>query len=555
MAEPQALAAQLKAEGNALFLKKDYKLAHARYTQAIKEDGNNAILYANRAACCLGLQKFLDAATDAKKATEIDATYAKGWARLAVAQGNLGSIQRSIDAWKKAIAALSDNAGSIAEQKQLKEYQAELKAAEERLQHAECRVIPTIPISSARGHTPWQRGLAMEKEIVAKYNQDPSGRYRSSAMVIVQAYVEWKSGLDKMNSLKRIGGRSHSGQMMMGSTGGIEGFSNAILRDDRVFHLSQNDWVARYNDQVTLEALQTGAWTEGGPELIKTEAIKRQRTQGWNSVRRAITTTIRSYIMRGFMEATVKNNHSAGVEFIGRALEILRWGCETWKDVAQDDKGAIFQESFVRGVHALYIEIYMKACIDSNDTDHFSLETLLNEAEELLDHCDKHVMSPMTALDHGFALSFGSYPKGKGYSMIGFYHARTAAKLFTQPQYDAEAILQHYKDAAEAYLTAARYHPEDDELYIWFLACAIQNFFLAGTPIRTILPLMAKLRLAMPDVLKIWEFSSLMQGGRAAFTSTLEVEEDILAGLKTGQFTLDSEVVPEPMKRLVPVRK
>jgi hypothetical protein len=50
-------AAQLKEEGNALFAQKKYQLASAKYTKAIEEDGKNAVLFANRAACNLSLRK------------------------------------------------------------------------------------------------------------------------------------------------------------------------------------------------------------------------------------------------------------------------------------------------------------------------------------------------------------------------------------------------------------------------------------------------------------------------------------------------------------------
>jgi hypothetical protein len=49
--------AQLKEQGNALYIKKNYTLAIAKYTKAIALDGNNAVLYANRAACQLALQQ------------------------------------------------------------------------------------------------------------------------------------------------------------------------------------------------------------------------------------------------------------------------------------------------------------------------------------------------------------------------------------------------------------------------------------------------------------------------------------------------------------------
>lgn len=51
-------AAELKAEGNNLYTKKKYAEAYEKYTAAIVEDANNAVLYANRAACSLGQHKW-----------------------------------------------------------------------------------------------------------------------------------------------------------------------------------------------------------------------------------------------------------------------------------------------------------------------------------------------------------------------------------------------------------------------------------------------------------------------------------------------------------------
>lgn len=50
-------AQQLKADGNKLFSQQDFKGAYAKYSEAIAEDGTNAVLYANRAACSIGLKK------------------------------------------------------------------------------------------------------------------------------------------------------------------------------------------------------------------------------------------------------------------------------------------------------------------------------------------------------------------------------------------------------------------------------------------------------------------------------------------------------------------
>lgn len=59
MSSPNASEAdRLKAEGNALFAKKNFKGAYKKYTEALKHDDKNPILYSNRAACSLGLNRY-----------------------------------------------------------------------------------------------------------------------------------------------------------------------------------------------------------------------------------------------------------------------------------------------------------------------------------------------------------------------------------------------------------------------------------------------------------------------------------------------------------------
>jgi stress-induced-phosphoprotein 1 len=53
------MAVELKAEGNELFIQKQYDQAARKFTQAIELDGTNAILYANRAACHQLLKRFV----------------------------------------------------------------------------------------------------------------------------------------------------------------------------------------------------------------------------------------------------------------------------------------------------------------------------------------------------------------------------------------------------------------------------------------------------------------------------------------------------------------
>lgn len=48
-------AALLKTEGNTFFVAKKWIKAQSKFTEAIELDKENAVLYSNRAACCLQL--------------------------------------------------------------------------------------------------------------------------------------------------------------------------------------------------------------------------------------------------------------------------------------------------------------------------------------------------------------------------------------------------------------------------------------------------------------------------------------------------------------------
>ena len=56
-AKTKALAAELKEEGNKLFIAQDHAAAYHKYSEAIDVDESNAILYANRAACLMSMHK------------------------------------------------------------------------------------------------------------------------------------------------------------------------------------------------------------------------------------------------------------------------------------------------------------------------------------------------------------------------------------------------------------------------------------------------------------------------------------------------------------------
>merc|ERR1712059_112771 len=77
------LAEEKKEEGNQLYKLKSYRGALVKYSEAIDLCPQCASFYGNRSACYLMLGQPRQALEDAKTSTSLDASFEKGWTRLA----------------------------------------------------------------------------------------------------------------------------------------------------------------------------------------------------------------------------------------------------------------------------------------------------------------------------------------------------------------------------------------------------------------------------------------------------------------------------------------
>ncbi|KAL1738541.1 hypothetical protein HDZ31DRAFT_13725, partial [Schizophyllum fasciatum] len=312
---------QLKEEGNALFVKKQYGLAALKYTEAIELDEDNAILWANRAACRLNTRQYMDAASDAEKvscgehlafavfnqraqATEINPTYAKAWARLATAHDALHDYRYSTDAWQKALDSLPRENLNASEQKQKEQYAAGLEAAQAIINKPP-QPAPVVYMRLTDEH-PW----VVAQRLIEQYQRTMF--LNSSAWIINEAYNTFKEGLDLMGEMKQ----QTDGKGMTWITarlGVVESLVNALILDKRVFH-AQSNFFELIRKQVMSECMTVNAWTKTGPETIMREVPTRLEREGWDSVRPALSVTIRSWILRAFLGAGIQQSHDTALE-------------------------------------------------------------------------------------------------------------------------------------------------------------------------------------------------------------------------------------------------
>ncbi|CAL1696596.1 unnamed protein product [Somion occarium] len=531
--QQRPLAVKLKDEGNALFIKKQYADAYVKFSQAIALDDKNAIFWANRAACLLSMERHLDAAHDARKATTLDHLYPKAWARLATAESALRDHENSAVHWEMALQMLPIENVSPAEIQQRQYYMEQLSIAKVKVQalkRSEAGFSVATP-----DQTPFQRALSLENELRSRTTEKAS----SSGWVLIAAYRDFKQGVENLKMLKQYG--SGPGAIIMGHAGALTDISNGVLRDSRIFHIDGPDFISAYNRQVSTEAQRWGALTEGGTDRVTSEILKLQQAKGWDVARPALSTTVRACVMRGFLESHLKQDHDVGEEFLRRALEVLEWGNSgPWGAVPFENKGTIFKKSFIQGVHVLHMKTYMQGYLHCpGPQSRFPLEKLYDEASQVMFESSL-VEKEMEShdVDPGFSSCY-PYPKGYAYAMIGFCHAQMAEQ-------QVGAACSHFLQAATSYSQAAEQFPRDDENYCWYLYASLVNLWRCGTPIKDTLLIMKNIREAIPEMMKIWEHSALARQGRdEALQHVLQTEEGILEGLLNDTYKMDDMILPE----------
>ncbi|KAK0469496.1 uncharacterized protein EV420DRAFT_1494816 [Desarmillaria tabescens] len=528
-------ATQLKDEGNKLFSQRNFSGAILKYAEAIVADENNAVLYANRAACYLNTKEYLNAVSDAKQAITIDPKYAKAYARLATAHDMLSEYWQSVEDWQKALDALPTENPTDAEIKQREQYQAGLKTSQAALEKLMAQPDRHFALPAREtSQLPWVAAEALLPRLAVE------GNYNSSAWIICTAAKEFIDGVNKMKTTTKVGAA------LVGHLGVIASISNAVLADNRAFHISDPRFVSMYNLQVQHEATNHGAWTDAGPAQIKKEVHARLQTGGWNSVRPAISVSIRCLIMRAFLEGSLRGLHNLELEFLTTVLEILEWGREVFRDVPREERGTVFDLTFVRGVRNMHLHALMETYATNPSGNEQYLEELLKRANDLIREVDENPPpESLRTTNPGFKLAYYDYCKGHALAMKGFYYNKVGNSLASK---DRSKGIQAYSAAGHAYLAAAECFPPDDECYSWFLHCAIQAMWGCGTPVCVQLEAMEKLRKSLPEMKKIWSCSQMSKGGTIELCeSMIKTETSLRDMVAKGEVSLDDCVSPQEL--------
>ncbi|KAI0651479.1 hypothetical protein C8Q79DRAFT_37533 [Trametes meyenii] len=516
-----SLALKLKNEGNGLFVKKDFPAAYKKYTEAIVHDAENAILYSNRAACSLSLNRYLDAHTNATKATELDPSHVKSWARLASACTGLGKHGSAVTAWERALTALPSETLSHEQQKQKDKYATELATAVARV-----RAPPAatgnyvVQTKNQEENLPWNRAIAIAQRA------QPNLLWNTSAWSIICAYQDWSTAVNNMFKVESY--RTPVGMNYCGRAGVIEQLTNAITEDTRTFEIRGGQaFFEQYNKQALFEITKTQAWADASAQGVMEDAPRRLASQGWGAVRPALSVTVRGWIMRAFIQDNLTNDTDAALDFYASAVEVLRWGIARWPDVPVKDKGAIFQESFLRSVKCLRLDALTRAYTKNpGSASKYLLSEILAGAEDLIEQLASAPKEPVD-LSYATFLCFTRYPLAQAHCLLGFYHRHTA-KNIRNAKGPTSKIYEHLKASAKAYVDAADVYPPDDERGIMCLCWAVEAFLETGIQAGEMLTLLNRMHDALPAMRAIWEHSADSLAGRDTFIAKSMVLRDRL---------------------------
>ncbi|KAJ7755028.1 hypothetical protein DFH07DRAFT_822661 [Mycena maculata] len=531
MTTSQDRANHLKVQGNALHLKGQHQAAYDKYSEAIKEDPDNAILYANRSASSLSMKEYLDAASDAEAATKLDPQYAKAWARMANAAQGLGAWDKCFGAWDSALACIPSQDLTDSQKALKAQFLEGVKASKTAKANppppSRLVAVPVGHKGNPMKKMPWARAEAL-KEI----EED------SSAVIILYASSTYEHGLKNMKSTIT---RYIEGKLAVeGVPNAIQGMTNGILIDRRCFYMDKN-WSEEYIEQVKFEGEYYQAWGKGGSKLVCEQAPGRLQKEGWSSVGPALCMTVRLWIMQGFLSGS-GGNQCLAAELFGNALDVIDWGQKMWKDVPRADRGDIFDVTFRRSVNRLFIAAVMD-WLGMDDPDcKYTLQDLAKLArnakveieqntEEKINEAQYHPKHP------GHYAACWIYPHADVLGVLGWFHMQLAKKAQTD-----EDKKIHLAASARYYMQSAETYPQDDEFAPFFRCIALDALRELGTPLRQTLPICKRIRVAIPAVLKIWESSAMSKRRNVALEEVLNWERNCQKDLLTGKFSLDSEV-------------
>ncbi|KAJ3971543.1 hypothetical protein EV361DRAFT_910723 [Lentinula raphanica] len=512
--------ATLNSEGNTLFKNADYVAAAAKYTAALDIDQKNAILFSNRAACWLSLNLYLDALSDATKATELDSSFVKALGRLARALDALGRPFQSALSWEQALNRLPRKSLRLPERTQLYEYKKGLAAAK----HEQLRQQKALQMSVKQNMVrksedkglPWMIAKGLIPLLVAR------GDYTSCAWTLNKAYDDLCEGMRHLASTADRSTQAASPRV-------LELFSSSVLLDYRAWHFRNSDYLQQFDRKAIQETKFYGAFAPKygleGIKRIVNARLESAKPEGevkykkeWEALQLSLTATVRYWIMEGFHQGTLYQNPAVGADYLDQAIALIKW---VRLQIHGDDllnvvNGTIFEETYLKGVQALRLHFLIEKF---HDLDPRTQQAMYEEAEGIANE----TISFQTLRNSDTVFTASTWYTARGYAL-------TIKALY----YQTRGL---YAFAGLSYKLSAECFAEDDGKYIVaLLRCIKSTEYIRSPSVDIQNEALEKIRKAIPKLKYVWKARKEVDDIDKTITEALQWEETLKGRLKTNYY-------------------
>ncbi|KZV88253.1 hypothetical protein EXIGLDRAFT_839365 [Exidia glandulosa HHB12029] len=545
-----ARAAQLKSEGQQLTTSTSPNLiaAYAKYTLALVFDPPSALLHAKRAHVANQLELWDQAGIDARTAIRLDGSNAKAWARLGAALYGKKLLQRSSDAFTRALTLLESAPQPLSPANAKLKESVTFSIASIRHGKRPAQNVARVKANNL----PWEKA---ERLLGSARNFVPEDMktWHTTFWTIVPARENFAKAMEAVYKLE-----VHPGRGTHGSTDALEYFTNSILIDLRAFGVSRADFNERYKLQVKHELDKSNAFMEDDDDDALFPAVKTRLRQqgGWEGssaatapVRKSLETTIRARINAAFRYFALAGDHDSGIWIFERLLSFLERGRKEWGGVPAVQRGPTFDLEFLLGVERMCLDCLRRRYLGHRGMAIPDTAGILEQIKALAEKMLKEI-STLAAADRipnrdtrppSYILGYIILPEAWAHDSLCFYYFNRSQ--LTPKREDKVPFL--LKAAAHA-AKAEKLFPNDDEHHTDTVYQHLTLLFLLQRPLKETLPLCDELAESYERSRAIWDYGKdLSHYGRCQ-----EFAEEARKSLRDGKATLNDVIVPKDLDRL-----
>ncbi|KAK7464813.1 hypothetical protein VKT23_006019 [Stygiomarasmius scandens] len=541
----------LKDIANRLFREQKYPQASEVYTNAINLDKTNATLWANRAACRHAMKLYIGAVYDAEKAVQLDPNYTKAHARVAWARDALNQPWLSVESWR--LAAITSNnptsetavSETIARLQQafrsmkvsdevpgpasMTDYEQGLKKAVYGMLKPPKKTFRFPDGTTGEHSTPWLSAISAKYDayfgFLIKDNESCTG-YLGHMYMLYRFAVEMLSGQWTDEHIDPDILKPERPNMIPYST--VQALTNVLFYDKRIFHIpdyeTRDGFRFKIASQIATDAYvaRVVSWVEDDDmDTIKQSARERLQKEGWrghswiSGLSAALGMTVRCWVLYGFVDSEFENKPEDEAEYLEKAIKLIEWCRDEWKDVSDSDRGFVMGPIYLRLIQVRYLENLQRLLhYEPNNTSSY-FEKIGAIAEEIIESVEND-SSISRESNPAMKRALYHHPKGHALAQRAFclYHEAELASDTGVSDLAREKACK----AVETYVEAAECFVVDDEYYTHYLFQAVKivsdspALKLKTPTVEEIFSLAERIDDALAAMLWIWELYVVEQG-------------------------------------------